>query len=127
MTCDAITGKCHCKCDVEGDKCDTCTDGHKGFPDCHGQWFSNIFVKKFKIFSINWNFSFLQNVIVTRMVLLLLFVTKLLVNVHAKLWLLVLLVISVMMDIMIFQILANVSNISKSISFETNKLFCPSM
>ena len=59
MTCDAITGKCHCKCDVEGDKCDTCTDGHKGFPDCHGQWFSNIFVKKFKNFSIYWEFFFL--------------------------------------------------------------------
>ena len=36
LTCDAVTGKCHCKCDVEGDKCDGCTDGHKLFPDCHG-------------------------------------------------------------------------------------------
>ena len=36
FTCDAVTGKCHCKCDVEGDKCDTCTSHHKGFPDCHG-------------------------------------------------------------------------------------------
>ena len=35
LTCDADTGKCHCKCDVEGDKCDTCTAGHHSFPDCH--------------------------------------------------------------------------------------------
>ena len=38
LTCDAITGKCHCKCDIEGDKCDTCTNGHKSFPDCHGKY-----------------------------------------------------------------------------------------
>lgn len=35
MTCDAVTGACHCKCDVAGDKCDTCTVGHAMFPDCH--------------------------------------------------------------------------------------------
>merc|ERR1711881_316669 len=35
LACDAETGKCHCKCDVEGDKCDSCTEGHALFPDCH--------------------------------------------------------------------------------------------
>merc|ERR1712223_189772 len=34
-TCDSETGQCHCKCDVTGDKCDTCTPYHHGFPDCH--------------------------------------------------------------------------------------------
>ena len=38
-TCDAETGKCHCKCNVEGDKCDTCTAGYHTFPDCHGTIF----------------------------------------------------------------------------------------
>ena len=37
-TCDSETGQCHCKCDVTGDKCDTCTPYHHGFPDCHGKF-----------------------------------------------------------------------------------------
>ena len=36
LTCDPITGQCHCICDVEGYSCDTCTDYHYGFPECHG-------------------------------------------------------------------------------------------
>ena len=40
LTCDAESGKCHCKCDVEGDKCDACTSGHHGFPECHGNTFT---------------------------------------------------------------------------------------
>ena len=36
LTCDANTGICHCKCDVQGDKCDECTDHHYGFPECVG-------------------------------------------------------------------------------------------
>ena len=35
LTCDA-DGKCHCKCDVCGDKCDGCCEGHKGYPKCEG-------------------------------------------------------------------------------------------
>ena len=35
QTCDK-NGKCNCKCDVTGDKCDICEVGHQGFPDCHG-------------------------------------------------------------------------------------------
>ena len=36
-TCTNDAGKCNCKCDVSGDKCDTCELGHEGFPDCHGK------------------------------------------------------------------------------------------
>ena len=36
-TCTNDAGKCNCKCDVSGDKCDTCELGHQGFPDCHGK------------------------------------------------------------------------------------------
>ena len=43
-TCNNDDGKCNCKCDVDGDKCDTCELGHQGFPDCHG---------KFQIFLFN--------------------------------------------------------------------------
>lgn len=35
-TCDN-DGKCNCKCDVAGNKCDVCEVGHQGFPDCHGK------------------------------------------------------------------------------------------
>ena len=38
MTCDAESGKCHCRCDVDGDKCDACVAGHHTFPDCHGKY-----------------------------------------------------------------------------------------
>ena len=37
-TCNNKDGKCNCKCDVSGDKCDTCELGHQGFPDCHGNF-----------------------------------------------------------------------------------------
>ena len=40
LTCDA-DGKCHCKCDVCGDKCDECCEGHKSYPQCEGD-FRNI-------------------------------------------------------------------------------------
>ena len=41
LTCDAETGQCHCKCNVIGDKCDTCASGFHNFPatadeNCHG-------------------------------------------------------------------------------------------
>ena len=36
LTCDAGTGICHCKCDVQGTKCNECTDHHYGFPECTG-------------------------------------------------------------------------------------------
>ena len=41
LTCDAETGQCHCKCNVIGDKCDTCSSGYHNFPttveeNCHG-------------------------------------------------------------------------------------------
>ena len=40
LTCDAETGQCHCKCNVIGDKCDTCASGYHNFPatvteNCH--------------------------------------------------------------------------------------------
>jgi hypothetical protein len=40
LTCDAETGQCHCKCNVIGDKCDTCASGFHNFPatadeNCH--------------------------------------------------------------------------------------------
>ena len=38
LTCDAESGKCHCRCDVDGDKCDACVAGHHTFPDCHGKY-----------------------------------------------------------------------------------------
>ena len=38
LTCDAESGKCHCRCDVDGDKCDACVAGHHTFPDCHGKF-----------------------------------------------------------------------------------------
>ena len=57
----------------------------------------------------NCKYYFLKNVIATRMDLHLLFVTKLLANVHAMNLSLVKLVISAKMDILIFQIPANVS------------------
>ena len=34
LTCNK-EGKCNCKCDVSGDKCNECKPGHHGFPDCH--------------------------------------------------------------------------------------------
>ena len=34
--CDATNGTCHCKCNIRGDKCDTCAVGYYSFPDCHG-------------------------------------------------------------------------------------------
>ena len=34
MNCDD-RGRCNCKCDVVGDKCNACEVGHQGFPDCH--------------------------------------------------------------------------------------------
>ena len=32
--CDATTGQCHCKCAIEGLKCDRCMDYHFDFPNC---------------------------------------------------------------------------------------------
>ena len=43
LTCDYETGQCHCICDVEGYKCDNCTDYHYGFPDCHGNFLTIYF------------------------------------------------------------------------------------
>ena len=37
MTCDK-DGKCNCKCDVIGDKCNECEFGHHGFPNCTGKY-----------------------------------------------------------------------------------------
>ena len=36
MTCDQ-DGKCHCGCDIRGDKCNECEFGHHGFPNCTGK------------------------------------------------------------------------------------------
>ena len=38
ITCDDNTGKCTCKTNVIGDKCDFCTPGNTGFPACHGMY-----------------------------------------------------------------------------------------
>ena len=37
FTCDR-EGKCNCRCDVRGDKCDECEIGHHGFPKCTGKF-----------------------------------------------------------------------------------------
>ena len=29
-------GQCNCKCNVQGEKCDSCMDGFFGFPACQG-------------------------------------------------------------------------------------------
>ena len=29
-------GQCNCKCNVQGEKCDSCVDGFFGFPACQG-------------------------------------------------------------------------------------------
>ena len=50
-TCDSETGQCHCKCDVTGDKCDTCTPYHHGFPDCHGKF---SFLSKNSVLCYKW-------------------------------------------------------------------------
>ena len=47
LTCEAETGQCHCICDVEGYQCDTCTDYHHGFPDCHGNYENKIVLKNY--------------------------------------------------------------------------------
>ena len=36
VTCDDDTGKCTCKANVIGDKCDFCSPGNFGFPACQG-------------------------------------------------------------------------------------------
>ena len=36
-TCDK-NGKCNCRCDVIGDKCNECEIGHHGFPNCTGKF-----------------------------------------------------------------------------------------
>ena len=33
--CDAVTGQCHCKCNVVGLKCDTCAPGYTNLTDTH--------------------------------------------------------------------------------------------
>ena len=38
LTCGDKDGKCHCKCDVRGDKCNECEIGHHGFPKCTGKF-----------------------------------------------------------------------------------------
>ena len=37
-------GACHCKANVEGDKCDTCSAGFYNFPTCTGRSHSLIFI-----------------------------------------------------------------------------------
>ena len=41
ITCDDDTGKCACKTNVIGDKCEFCTPGNTGFPACHGKTFNS--------------------------------------------------------------------------------------
>ena len=36
-TCNNDDGKCNCKCDVDGDKCATCSKGYYSFPQCLGK------------------------------------------------------------------------------------------
>lgn len=38
VSCDDDTGKCICKTNVIGDKCDFCSPGFHRFPQCSG-WF----------------------------------------------------------------------------------------
>lgn len=49
LNCDANTGQCHCKCAIDGIKCDTCTDMHYKFPDCE----SNCKITKYVLITDN--------------------------------------------------------------------------
>ena len=31
-------GQCTCKANIQGEKCDNCTDGYFDFPNCRGRW-----------------------------------------------------------------------------------------
>ena len=35
-TCDHTSGKCTCKDNIDGIKCDKCKDGYYNFPTCQG-------------------------------------------------------------------------------------------
>ena len=37
QTCDPQTGKCNCKENIAGDKCDRCGTGFYDFPNCKGK------------------------------------------------------------------------------------------
>ena len=55
LTCDAETGQCHCKCNVIGDKCDTCSSGYHNFPttveeNCHGMISQDFFLYTLVVF-----------------------------------------------------------------------------
>ena len=39
ISCDK-NGKCNCKCNIYGDKCNECNAEYFGFPTCHGRFFN---------------------------------------------------------------------------------------
>ena len=39
LTCGDKDGKCNCKCNVRGNKCNECEVGHYGFPKCTGKFY----------------------------------------------------------------------------------------
>ena len=98
MTCDKSNGKCVCKSNIIGHKCDKCTDRFFGFPSCQSKWF---------LFSISYAFlhktNYFQAAIVKTRDPKVCDVTKEMESATAKHTLLVTNVTNVLMGFMVFQ------------------------
>ena len=81
-SCDINTGKCTCKPNVSGDKCDESTEGYFGFPGEPEGIYNNLCIGKIvSLYDIQTKSFKFQNVTAMRMVLSVLLVMKLLDNV----------------------------------------------
>ena len=81
-SCDINTGKCTCKPNVSGDKCDESTEGYFGFPGEPEGIYNNLCVWKIvSLYDIQTKSFIFQNVTAMRMDLSVLLVMKLLENV----------------------------------------------
>ena len=99
LTCDKRYGKCVCKPNIIGDKCDKCIDGFFGFPNCQSKWLIHIFNISYLSSPI-----FFQAAIVNTRDQKVCHVTKVMESVSASHTLLVTNVTNVSMDSMGFQI-----------------------